>query len=352
MAPTHAAVRLLGKGAMTMHKAVQARFGQSWTKEALELNGEALKEMRSRWNPLMATVIDELSMAAPEVYHALGFRSALARRVEHDLDVDKYMQQWFGKMPIGIQLGDFMQLRPATKRSLCEWIDETFTEEELNAAGESTASELGRYLFKDSFTHVVQFHGTGRFSTCNDGKDLVELLACMRAGRKMPDALWAKLKAQEIDLDGDDARLHDAKFDFAHEGAFVWEIVARLQQLRAMRDAAKAGKRLYYVQAVDQYVDNSRTMMRSDTLEALQVVNLTNTGLLMGMVPLFQGMQVRVSANVAKNVLLTRELLGVVVGIKPHRREPKQPFQESTSFEPYIFKYLPSCVLVELDDPI
>jgi len=169
MAPTHAAVRLLGKGAMTMHKAVQARFGQSWTKEALELNGEALKEMRSRWNPLMATVIDELSMAAPEVYHALGFRSALARRVEHDLDVDKYMQQWFGKMPIGIQLGDFMQLRPATKRSLCEWIDETFTEEELNAAGESTASELGRYLFKDSFTHVVQFHGTGRFSTCIDG---------------------------------------------------------------------------------------------------------------------------------------------------------------------------------------
>jgi hypothetical protein len=106
------------------------------------------------------------------------------------------------------------------------------------------------------------------------------------------------------------------------------------------------------VQAVDQYVDNSRTMMRSDTLEALQVVNLTNTGLLMGMVPLFQGMQVRVSANVAKNLLLTRELLGVVVGIKPHRREPKQPMQETTSFEPYIFKLLPSCVLVELDDPI
>jgi hypothetical protein len=93
-------------------------------------------------------------------------------------------------------------------------------------------------------------------------------------------------------------------------------------------------------------------MTKADTLEALQVVNLTNTGLLMGMVPLFQGMQVRLSANVSKNPLLTRELLGVVVGIKPNRKEPRHKFADTSSMEPCILKYLPECVLVQLEDTL
>ena len=31
------------------------------------------------------------------------------------LDISKYMEEWFGKMPISIQLADFLQLRPATQ---------------------------------------------------------------------------------------------------------------------------------------------------------------------------------------------------------------------------------------------
>ncbi len=31
---------------------------------------------------------------------------------------------WFRNLPIGVHLGDFMQLRPAGRRSLCEWIQD------------------------------------------------------------------------------------------------------------------------------------------------------------------------------------------------------------------------------------
>ena len=43
MAPTHAAARLLGIDATTIHKAVGAAFRQQWNKEALELRGVGLK---------------------------------------------------------------------------------------------------------------------------------------------------------------------------------------------------------------------------------------------------------------------------------------------------------------------
>ena len=354
MAPTHAAVRLLGQGAMTMHKAAQAKFNQKWTPEYLNLTGESAREMKLRWCRARATILDEMSMAAPEVYHALGYRIAHARYFEKELNINlkEYATQWFGNMPIGIQLGDFMQLRPAARRSLCEWIIEgDHTVEELTSHLESTASEMGRTMFQRSFTHVVQFHGTGRFSACQDGQDLVQLLTCMREGKPLSDELWAKLKMQEVNLESTDRRLEEARRQDAHEGAFIWEIVARLQHLRAMRDASTAGKRLYYVQAVDHYLNNVHPLSRAETFEALQVVSMTNTGLLMGMVPLFQGMQVRVSANVHQNALLTRELVGTVVGIQLHSKEPKAHSSDaSASQEPCILNYLPACVLVKLED--
>jgi hypothetical protein len=80
MAPTHAAARLLGIDAMTIHKAAQCAFRQEWSKEGLELSGAALKQAQERWQNVSAAVIDEISLAVAEVYHGLGFRTALARR--------------------------------------------------------------------------------------------------------------------------------------------------------------------------------------------------------------------------------------------------------------------------------
>ena len=39
------------------------------------------------------------------------------------LDLGEYLKQWFGKVPIGVELADFLQLRPTAQFSLCEWLD-------------------------------------------------------------------------------------------------------------------------------------------------------------------------------------------------------------------------------------
>jgi hypothetical protein len=278
MAPTHAAARLLGPEATTMHRAMKAVFGQKWDKDALGLKGEAFKEMRLKWNDALAAVIDEISMAVPEVYHGTAYRVSLTRYLKHELDSDMYMKEWFGKLPLGLHLGDFLQLRPAGKRSLCEWIDDATSAEELLAGQESTASELGRNLFRDSITHVVQFTGTGRFSQCASGQDLVQLLACMRESKSIPEELWQKVKAREIDLETDQSNMFKEGCFDGIEGAFWWELVTRLQQMRAIRQANAAGKRVYYVQAVDAFQTNSASMTRHDVFEALKVVNMTETG--------------------------------------------------------------------------
>ena len=350
MAPTHAAARLLGIDAMTVHKAVQAAFRQQWTKEALELSGATLKQCQERWEYALASVMDEVSLTVAEVYHGLGFRTALSRRGKWELDVANYMRQWFGNMPIGLQLGDFLQIRPAGRRSLCEWLDTDVTVDELEEEGETTAAEMGRFLFRDSLTHVVHFKGTGRFSTCASGQDLVNILSHMRLAKPLPEDLWQKLCSRVVQTNATiDPRLMDEKFLDGHEGGLVWEVVARLQQLRARRDAKRMRQQLFYIQAVDNALRSAAPLSKEDAMAALQVVSLTSTGYLMGMVPLFVGMHVRLSATVKKVPLLVREVTGHVVNIQFHQNE-RNVHGVAGMADPMVLKYLPLGVYIRLDD--
>ena len=121
-APTHAAVRLLGPEAKTLHK--WANVSPNTGLDRRNLRGAKAKgsAVEAQIAQASATVMDELSMNPPDVYHAAGYRFSLLRQEPLGLDMSKYMEEWFGKMPIGIQLADFLQLRPATQKSLCEWV--------------------------------------------------------------------------------------------------------------------------------------------------------------------------------------------------------------------------------------
>ena len=66
----------------------------------------------------------------------------------------------------------------------------------------------------------------------------------MRLGRRMPRPLWKALQNRMLREDARDERLDEPRFHDGHEGGFLWEIVARLQQLRAVRDATAAGQRI------------------------------------------------------------------------------------------------------------
>ena len=84
--------------------------------------------------------------------------------------------------------------------------------------------------------------------------------------------------------------------------------MSRLQQLRAAHDAEAAGQTLYYVQAVDRAI-GSHELTAEETASSLKVASMSTTDYLMGMVPLFLGMEVRISA-ILKTSLLCRELPG------------------------------------------
>ena len=58
-----------------------------------------------------AGTIDETSLTAPDVDHATGDRFSLLRQEPLSLDLGKYLEQWFETFPIGMQPGDFLQLR-------------------------------------------------------------------------------------------------------------------------------------------------------------------------------------------------------------------------------------------------
>ena len=95
----------------------------------------------------------------------------------------------------------------------------------------------------------------------------------------------------------------------------AWEQTARLQQLRALQEARALGRKLYFLQAVDQAVVG--TLTSEQAKQALQVLNMGKTGYLMGMCPLYIGMPVRTSAN-TEDVVLTRELACTVRRIELH----------------------------------
>jgi len=82
----------------------------------------------------VALILDELSMSPSDIYHGAGYRCSILRQERLSLNLERYMalDMWFGKMPIGIQLGDFFQLRPTAQKSLCEWLDENAVENEEN----------------------------------------------------------------------------------------------------------------------------------------------------------------------------------------------------------------------------
>lgn len=359
-APTHAAVRLLGPEAKTLHKWANVSPNTG-------LDRRSLRSAKNKGNPIekkiievMAVLLDELSMNPPDVYHAAGFRFALLRQERMMLDMSRYLQEWFGKVPIGVQLGDFLQLRPTAQRSLCEWhdaqratdtaaaassSDEEPVADEEAAQRTSNAAELGRNLFKNSLQRVVHFTGSGRFSDCPSGQQLVQILMCMRQGKRLPDDLWAALQARAYSKEQLRAQESRQRLLDAHWGGLAWEQVARLQHVRIGLEAKALNKIVYLVQAIDR-ATGSNELTREQCISALQIVNMTKTHYLMGICPLYEGMAARISC-ILDAPLLNRELPVIVRSIKLHPNEPA--IEDGCGC--VVLRYQPVAVLVEIDDP-
>ena len=166
-------------------------------------------------------------------------------------------------------------------------------------------------------------------------------------GKPMPDDLYEALKAREVAGPGD-PRLQEERFQDAYGMAVAWEAVARLMQYRAHRDARRAGQCLEYAQAIG--VARSGILPERELRRALQVVNMSNTGKLMGMCPLFRGMRVRLGAKLSARHKLVHDAVGTVEGVAYARGdEASAGNRESSGSGVRCLRQLPRGVCVRMD---
>ena len=232
-------------------------------------------ELMDFWKDVKAALIDEVSLVPPRLLGAASYRMCLGRRGE----ADKYAERghMFGGVPIVILLGDFLQLAPFEgKRRV------SLLKAPIAGTADSRAEHMnGLRVFWEGITDVVFLDKTYRFvdRSVNPPREcqvLPRLFEYMRrpGGKRMPADLYAALKAREV-KGARDPRLREEKFQGAYTMAVVWEAVARLMQYRAHGDAARAGKRLEYVQAID--VARSGSLPERELRRALQVCTTSRT---------------------------------------------------------------------------
>ncbi|CAK0851590.1 unnamed protein product, partial [Prorocentrum cordatum] len=266
---------------------------------------QAQEKMQHLWGHLVLAMIDEASLADPQLLTVLNARANWGRHGSHNLDPTSFTETTFGNILAQIVMGDFMQLNPVRTHSLLQTFlrgtaihmpraptydgmdkDQRIEKERLDKEGWDIFDRLSE--------PVILFHGCHRFVP---GDPLPEIFKIMRTpgGQKLPPSLKEQLAARcvlhrDVDQRADPSYiLHDQSgaptampgfFAQGYHSAINWETVGALWlpavSDRVHRYLQPCGQLLYYVQAVDiphQAVYRSRPDMYTD---ALQVANMSS----------------------------------------------------------------------------
>ena len=167
----------------------------------------------------------------------------------------------------------------------------------------------------------------------------------------MPEDLWKAMEGWVVKNPGDERLKKQQERGQGFQMAIAWEAVARMMQYRAASDAAQAGEILIYVPAVD--VAKTCQLSREEYRRALQVVNMTKTGKLLGMCPLFVGMRVRLNVKLSAQYKLMHDATGTVKGFEFHSEEElgwkTQDTHRARRAGHVTLEYLPRAVYVHFD---
>ena len=338
-APSNQAARLIE--GRTLHNAAALNATSSLKTRHLVLKGNERKKMELRMENVACWAADESGQCSGALLHASALRCTYARMRKYQLQPEDYTlkQEVWGRMPLVLLLGDFLQLPPVPEKN------------SLLAEG-TKAYEYEHRIAKCMVqqSDVVFFFKTSmRFSDPN----LRHILDAMRTpgGKPIEDAAWQALEATQVNTcenGNPDAKLL-AALDFK-EGAYEWQTVSLTQQVVARLQAAQSKRILYYIPAVDvPEVECSKQLYRKMSAEC----NLTSTQKLMSILPIFLGMRVRLMKSLTPQ--LGPESEGEVVGIEFHPNEPSiigkhgvRPSVSSSGFA--LLHLLPLCVYVKFDN--
>ena len=237
--------------------------------------GEKQKSLTRLWNEVRVLIIEEVSMVAAAAYNMLDFRAMQGRSRTFDVSEASYKNphHQFGRVPIVIHLGDFLQLSPTANIGLIQDVNAKNDDGSYKYAEPPTLEIQNAIRVFRSVPHVFELRGTKRFKP---GDPLIDLLGCMREGRKFPKNVWKAFeKTFAADNDGTlDARHAVPKFRQGFWMSMYWETLSRQIPQRAQRDAKAAGVPLVFLQAIDECNSIDADAAR----RLLEVPNMHNTG--------------------------------------------------------------------------
>ena len=296
--------------AITCHRA--ASVGIQSYRNANILPGDKKEALRRRWENKRCLVLEEVSMIGPDLYNLLLYRSFHGRRARWNVLESEYdkLQGAFGRMPILIHLGDFLQKKPIGGHSI-SLIDDLKERERSGKLPENFPPEyqMAMKLFCQA-PLCFEFQASNRIKE----PKLRALMNFIRdPPRKIPDEIkrhWEAIKLKE-----DDTRLREERFQIGHMIGIYWATVSRWMMMRAKRDAAALRTPLFLVQAADV---SKPTMPLAAAKKLMNVANPKDSGGMHGMLALHVGMRIRLLDALDESKTLVKDAEGVVVRIEPH----------------------------------
>ena len=182
-------------------------------------------------------ILEEVSMIGPDLYNLLLYRSFHGRRIRWSVQESEYdkLGSAFGRMPIVIHLGDFLQKKPIGGSSI-SLIDDLKERERAGKMPEQFPPEYQQAMKVFSLTPAERL--CFEFQASNRIKE-PKLRALMDFIRNPPKKIPLEIQAHwdSIQLKDDDSQLREERFQVGHMIGVYWTTVARWMMLRAKRDA-------------------------------------------------------------------------------------------------------------------
>ena len=260
-------------------------------------------------------MLEEVSMIGPDLYSLLHYRSFHGRRKRWSVQERGYDKKEgaFGRMPIVIHLGDFLQKKPIGGPSV-SLIEDLRERERKNTMPKDYAPEyqMAMKLFCEPKSPDLCFE----LQASNRIKE-PKLRALMDFIRSPPRKIPTEIRAhwEAIQLKEDDPRLREERFQIGHMIAIYWATVARWMTMRAKRDAAALRTPLVLVQAANM---SKPTMPVEAAKKLMNIANPKDSGNMHGMLALHIGMRIRLLDALDEKKTLVKDAEGDIVRIEPH----------------------------------
>ncbi|CAE7839254.1 PIF7 [Symbiodinium sp. CCMP2592] len=306
--------------------------------------GSKEKALRTMWQSCRVLILEEISMVAAMLYNMLDYRSMLGRRLSHDVNPQTYTRigRVFGRVPIVLHLGDFLQLRPTAQLSLLDDLKARDEDGRLLHSDVPPEVQHAQQVFAN-IQDVFELRGTKRFK---DGDPLIELLQCMRAGRQLSEGLWMAFQ-QRFVTDAapgkPDARLQDENFRSGYCMSIYWASLSRMLFRRAILDAARGSVPLVLLQCADECSELDKEV----AFRLLNQPNPNRTGHMHGVLPCHVGMEIRLLEKLDGTKGLVQDTQATIFDFE-FSAEDRRAYRRTSGGEVFSPRFLPSGLWVSV----